>query len=1088
MLPLVIHRASSIVRHWSFIVCSLCLVAIRPWFRLEPVCSDDFAFHLLRLVQLDALLRRGVLYSRWAPDMALGYGYPFFNFYAPLSYYIAGGLALAGLSLRPALIATFALSGLGAGLAAYRLARDYFSARSSLVAAVAYAYAPYLAYDAFFRANLAETLAWAFLPLALWAMGRLARRGGQRYLVIASLAYAAVLLTHNVFALIFSPLLAIYGVVIALTLPPAPSRHRRLAAIGGALLLGLGLTAFFWLPALTEQAYIHSDRLLVPPVFVYWNNFIDLRELLAAPRAIHPDLLNPSPPRTLGLLPVLTGGAALIGLWRFRDRPRRVQIAFLAAATTAYAWLTTTSSRFVWDNVPLLEYVQFPWRLLGPAALCLAVLNAAAAELFPTDWRGGLATAVVIAVLIGGSLFWLDPRYCQGMEAPTTSSIAHFERTTHTIGTTAKGEYLPRTVQVVPEEEATTVLDPSSLPPGTTLTQPDALHIGAELIITSPQPFTAIYNGFDYPGWRVSVDDAAVPITPDVPYGRITFPVPEGHHRVSIRFSETPLRQAADGISIACLILILILLIPSPSPPRGEGRGEGRSSPPLPPGLEDETQDEPSPSPPRGEGWGEGRSSLPPSPSPAPEREHRDRGLSPAWASLGLALLGIVTMLQVIETPLRQPGLQDGQLPDLDVPAKTHFEGGLTLLGFNQERTTLPSGAGLRLDLFWTAREPPLGRYQRAIALLGPDGLRWNPKDTLPPRDFREPPPTQAWPIGTYVQDSHYIETLPGTPPGLYDLSLTLFEQDTLVAMRALEAEGQPGPPALTLGTVTVTRPQRRPDPAGIAMQYRLETDLGPLQLLGLDLDRTEVAPGDPILITLFWLATESPAADLTARLTLLTASGSPVATFDLPPTNATHPTSAWHAGDVWRGQHLLHLPAALEDGDHTWRLGLLPTGPSIDLPPTIHVTAPVRTFAPPPVDVRTDTRLGDLVTLIGATLEPEPGNLKPGDTLTVTLVWRAEKETLTSYHVFLHLLGPDGELVAQSDGIPAGWARPTTGWLPGEHINDVRTLIIPTDALPGHYTLSAGLYEPAGARLASPDGRDAILLTAINVAASEEP
>ncbi|GAG39278.1 unnamed protein product, partial [marine sediment metagenome] len=249
----------------------------------------------------------------------LGYGYPFFNFYAPLSYYVGAVLSLVGLGLQPALIATFALATITAGLAAYMLVRDHFSPRSALVAAVAYAYAPYLGYDAFFRANLAETLSWALLPLALWTMGRLARQGGPRYLAGAALSYAAVLLTHNVFALIFSPLLVTCGLVTALTtLPPARSRCRRLAVTGVAILLGMGLAAFFWLPALIERAYVHSDRLLVPPVFVYWNNFIGLRELLAAPRTIHPDLLNPSPPRALGLIPVLLGLPALVGLWRFQ--------------------------------------------------------------------------------------------------------------------------------------------------------------------------------------------------------------------------------------------------------------------------------------------------------------------------------------------------------------------------------------------------------------------------------------------------------------------------------------------------------------------------------------------------------------------------------------------------------------------------------------------------------------------------------------------------------------------------------------------------------------------------------------------------
>jgi hypothetical protein len=79
-------------------------------------------------------------------------------------------------------------------------------------------------------------------------------------------------------------------------------------------------------------------------------------------------------------------------------------------------------------------------------------------------------------------------------------------------------------------------------------------------------------------------------------------------------------------------------------------------------------------------------------------------------------------------------------------------------------------------------------------------------------------------------------------------------------------------------------------------------------------------------------------------------------------------------------------------------------------------------------------------------------------------------------------LLAPGDKLIAQSDGVPAGWSRPTTGWLPGEYVTDTRALAIPPDAPAGDYTLSAGLYIPGNGRLTTPDGANAILLTTITV------
>ena len=104
---------------------------------------------------------------------------------------------------------------------------------------------------------------------------------------------------------------------------------------------------------------------------------------------------------------------------------------------------------------------------------------------------------------------------------------------------------------------------------------------------------------------------------------------------------------------------------------------------------------------------------------------------------------------------------------------------------------------------------------------------------------------------------------------------------------------------------------------------------------------------------------------------------------------------------------------------------------------------------------------------------------MQPGATFTTTLVWRAERETRISYHVFLHLLGPDGTLVAQSDGIPAGWTRPTTSWAPGEIIVDPHLMTFKAEHLDyiGPATISVGLYDPATGRVPTETGDESVIL-----------
>ncbi len=455
----------------------------------------------------------------------------------------------------------------------------------------------------------------------------------------------------------------------------------------------------------------------------------------------------------------------------------------------------------------------------------------------------------------------------------------------------------------------------------------------------------------------------------------------------------------------------------------------------------------------------------------------KDRSL---WLLI-LALALIAFKLAVVDrvyTPFRRPRLQaDGTLPGVEHALDQRFADGMTLIGYDQNAERLPADALLRVDLYWTVREQPSRRYQTVVHLVGPDGLRWSRADRFRPRRFQDPPPSTTWTPGRYALDSHEIEPLPGAPPGTYDLGLTLFDRETLEPLSATNEQGQPIAPEIVLGQVTLDRPEAPPQADALDIRHQLDAPFGPLTLLGADIDRDQAAPGDPVFVTTFWRAEEAEEQNLIARLDLLAPDGSTAAEYEFSPVASWHPTSAWQPGDLWRGQHQLHLPANLDTATYTWRLSILHSQSSVLHPTTMAVTAPDRTFTPPPVDIETNTRLGDIATLVGANLQPATSNLKPGTDLTTTLVWHAEKETDTSYRAFVHLIGPDGTLIAQSDAIPAGWSRPTTGWLPGEYVTDAHTLDVPADAPAGEYTLQAGLYDPGGEQLNSPEGADAVPL-----------
>ena len=1052
LISRIMHRSSD-ARRWPSVILLLSLTlfllpAIQPLLTTDFTCGYDNGFHLWRAVQVARCLRQGYLYPRWAPDMAHGYGFPLFIFHPSLTAYVAALLNLVGLSWPLAINTTFILGMLLAALFAFIFARDLFGPAAGLVAAVAYVFAPFQAYDVFNRGSLSESFAWAFPPLILWATHGWSARKERRFLALTALSLAGFILTHNLFAFLFAPLL------VAWVLLDAYLVHDWRVIGRGALagLLGLGLCTFFWLPGLAERGWVQTDRLLGTWVFDYHNNFLDLGQLLAGPRATDPALINDWPPKALGLLPTLVALLALVQ-WRWMNRQTRWRTALFLASGVGFALLTLPVSRPLWDRLPLLPYVQFPWRFLGPAAFCIAALAGTFASNFHTSdcKRRVLPTAIIILLLILGNLGWFYPQHCRAPRDTSIAGMIAWERDTYTLGTTAKGEYLPIWVHRVPEDPELDAayasggpivrLPPEGLPYGTRVLRADYGPVDATIVLESPAPFRARYLAFYYPGWRVTVDGEAVPVAPTDPDGLIAFDVPAGRHTLCVRFAETPLRLTADVISILSLVALVAALLVL---------GFRRASHP---------------------------------------RHPVSRFTLQAWALLATASILVTTKLAFIdrfETPLRHTRLADGHLRGVDVPTEITFGDEFVMLGHDELTKAVPSGERFEVISYWQATQPGGPDYGVTLNVVDTQGHRWHSLDIRSPRWHRTPPPVWDWEPDEYAIVALDVPLLPGTPPGRYSIEAVAFDRDTLAPLTAYDADGRALGPGLSLGQIAVTVPEHPTDPDSLSIHDRIDAALGPVTLLGANFDRDEAAPGDLVHLTTFWRTDEQPPEnlDLTAHLTLLDPAGSAVAEYEFPPTARWHPTTAWQPGDVWRGQHTLHLPADLDSGEYSWRVSMDPIYQSTDLPSTIDITTPDRTFSPPPVGVEIETDLGNLFTLVGANLEPQASNLRPGDTLTVTLVWQAQDTPTASYHVFLHLLGPDGTLVTQSDGIPADWTRPTTGWLPGEYVTDERVLLLPDEVSAGDYALAVGLYVPGKERLSTPEGADTITLTTVSVTA----
>ncbi|MCS7282466.1 MAG: glycosyltransferase family 39 protein, partial [Anaerolineae bacterium] len=620
------------------------------------VCGDDMLLHLLRVVQIDHLWSQGILYARLAPDMGWGFGYPVFNFYPPLSYYVA--LLIARLSfgiplgVRIAQALTFLLAGLGV----YSLTRDFFREEAALVAGIAAMYAPYVAYNPLYRGAMPEAMGWVLLPWAWWAVGRAVRTGRKGWFAAGTLLFGALLITHSVGAVVGTPLVSLYALMEALSRSSLPRRRRLLTAVL-IVGLGLGLSLFFWIPAQAERPLVQLER--VPYGFPggYRSHFFSLGYTVFAWEPVRPDLINTYPPRSLGLVSVLLGLPGLMGLFRFPDSRRR-QVAFFGAVFLLSTLMALPVSGPIWEAVPFLHNFQFPWRFLGPAALSLSVLVGTTAELLARfRWRG-FAVALIVLALVLADLGWLrNVRYCPGWDRVSIESLWAYEHVGGGVGTSG-GEFLPRLVQSRPPYSAGDIFEPTSLPEGAVLQMGKTGPFFAEAWVESPEPSRITVNRFHYPGWRAWVDGQEVEVTPEAGWGRLTFPVPAGRHHIVVRFGETPLRLAADVLSaLSLLAMVVLALTPTPvfpAPSTGE-----RAVTPIPV----------SPPPSTGEGAG-------------------------GWGLLLLPLL--VTAVVFLTERFQLPPVYERRLTEegirgVSVPMRVTYDGQFHLLGMEPIPASVPA-------------------------------------------------------------------------------------------------------------------------------------------------------------------------------------------------------------------------------------------------------------------------------------------------------------------------------------------------------------------------------------------------------------
>jgi len=479
-------------------------IALIPLLKHGFFMTDDGDWMIIRLSAFYQSLREGQFPVRFLGRLNFSYGYPVSNFLYPGFLYLGSVIHAVGFSFENSVKIIMGLSFIISGLFGYLWLRTFFSPFASSVGAVSIPLAPYMLFDAYKRGSVGELLAVSLSLLCLWSLER------KKYWILP-LAYGLLLISHNIYALMFSVVLITYIFI-----------RKEWWAVK-AMVVGLGLASFFWIPALYERKYVLFDQTTISNPFEYFATG-----------------------ETIYLLHVVQVVAVFV--WLFCVRKKHSYEIFLACIFLFTVFFASAVSAPFWSVSLLARVIQFPYRFLGVACVVGSFFVARIID----EWKniGKFIAIIVIGIILWHAYVVLSP----------VRSIVREEGfySTNEATTTVADEYLPIWISARPEKRSydrvTWFTGSGKIIPIKETTQTIQINIVAN------EPSVIQINSIYYPGWGVILDGLPQPIDYHHTDGLIHVKVPAGKHTLFAQFRETGPRFLADCLSCISFVAYLLFL------------------------------------------------------------------------------------------------------------------------------------------------------------------------------------------------------------------------------------------------------------------------------------------------------------------------------------------------------------------------------------------------------------------------------------------------------------------------------------------------------------------------------------------------
>lgn len=492
----------------------LLLPSIAPLLHKGFFQSDDGEWMVIRFSAFYQALRDGQFPVRFLTRLNHGFGYPVADFLYPGFMYLGVPLHVLGFGFVNTIKILFGASLVASGIFFYLWVSRLFSKIPSFFSSLMYVYLPYHIYDLYKRGSLGEMLALSIAPFVLFQIER-------RSVLWTSLGVGFLLLSHNTLALLFLPFIVIYGMLRYKTL-------KNIFVFFLMISMGLGISAFYWIPALYDLQFTIFSSITVADWITYfsdWNLYgiSTILPFILAIVVVATQIQNKkTKTKNILILPIFF---IIVGLLSF--------------------FFSIKLSKNAWQFIPS-QTIQFPFRFLSVVILCASFLTAFFISSCNKKMQIIFGSGFFIIIFFSSVFFLQHIRFTDKGEGFYT---------TNEDSTTVKNEYMPKWVKIIPThtpESLVTSLESLILVKDIKTNRIIFETNGKENSLIDIQ---RIY----FPGWHAFINTAKTPLLYMNDHGIMQVRVPSGIQTVTIQFNETPLRIIADSISLFSFLGILLL-------------------------------------------------------------------------------------------------------------------------------------------------------------------------------------------------------------------------------------------------------------------------------------------------------------------------------------------------------------------------------------------------------------------------------------------------------------------------------------------------------------------------------------------------